>query len=155
MKYWDVLAILAKDPNRIFLAVEREEDSTNEYKLYIDNRGEIQCEKRTYNGGTRCMCNLSDARIISPVPKQNIHALQELNWIENLDILSFDEVIEHYTKDPGTVFDYRFYADHYQFVGTLPEILKVAGNSEWDLLVSDLIYDCEWYLHNGDTSRRP
>lgn len=155
MKYWDVLAILAKDPNRIFLAVEREGDSTSEYKLYVDNGGEIQCEKRTYNGGARCMYNLSDARIISPIPKQNIHALQKLSWIENLDILSFDEVIEHYTKDPGTVFDCRFYANHYRFTGTFPEILKVAGNSKWDLLASDLVYDCEWYLHNGDTSLRP
>ena len=155
MKYWDVLAILAKDPNRIFFAVEREEDSTSEYKLYVDNGGEIQCETRIYNDGARCMSSLSDARTIYPIPVQNIHALQKLNWIENLDILSFDKVIEHYTKDPGTVFDCRFYANHYQFVGTFPEVLKIAGNSKWDLLASDLVYDCEWYLHNGDTSWRP
>lgn len=154
MKYWDVLAILSKDPNRIFFAIEREEDNTNEYKLYVDNEGEIQCEKRTYSDGARCMDSLFSVRSISPIPEQNIHALQKLNWIKNLDILSFDKVIEHYTKDPGTVFDCRFYAGHYQFIGTFPEILKAIGDKR-DLTVSELIYGCEWYLHNGDTSWRP
>lgn len=154
MKYWDVLAILSKDPNRIFLAVERKEDNTNEYKLYVDNEGEIQCEKRIYNDGARCMDSLFSARSIYPIPEQNIHALQKLNWIENLDILSFDKVIEHYTKDPGTVFDCRFYTSHYQFIGTFPEILKAASD-KWDLSVSELVHGCEWYLHNGDTSWRP